>query len=56
MRFAKISRVDEASPSAARGLPDLLTVSQAVSSAAAKRDVVSGSNDPAPKIEVIGIA
>jgi hypothetical protein len=56
MRFAKISRVDEACPSAPRGLPDFLTVSHAASSAEARREVVSGSNDPAPKSEMIVIA
>jgi hypothetical protein len=56
MRFAKISRVDEACPSAPRGLPDFLTVSHAASSAEARREVVSGSNDPAPKREMIVIA
>jgi hypothetical protein len=56
MRFAKISRVDEACPSAARGLPDFLTVSHAASNAEARRDVVSGSNDPGPKREMIVIA
>jgi hypothetical protein len=55
-RFAKISRVDEACPSAPRGLPDFLTVSQAASRAEARRDVVSGSNEPAPKSEMIVIA
>jgi hypothetical protein len=48
IRFAKISRVDKACPSAARGLPDFLMVSQAASNAEASIDVVSGSNEPFP--------
>jgi hypothetical protein len=54
--FGKVSRVDKACPSAARGLPDFLTVSQADSNAEASSDVVSGSNDWWPNSEITAIA
>jgi hypothetical protein len=56
MRLARASRVDAAWPSAARGLPDFLIVSHAVSKADAKSAVVSASKAEFASNESIGKA